>query len=210
MTSMQLAVVQQLVLLHAPPPANFPAPPRMAALTTEPYTLASLDSGTRLQGDVVGHHRNKLFLRVPVVRPTAGGEKRVDAMLKLPWNHRLLKNPEASMGKTLQVYVCKARVADATLVVTVKPPSPPELRGLSWRERLAAAPSCTPLEQLATGDALEGRVLKAHKLGVSAHDSREARRPLCASTNACVLPRCAGLPGGRRVSCGPWRTTKAA
>ena len=100
----------------------------------ETYTLASLEVGTPLQGPVVGHHRNKLWLKVPVVRTGAGGaEVPVDAMLKLPSKHRLLKNPEASLGQQLKVYVQAARTADATLVVSSKPPPSEELRGSAMR-----------------------------------------------------------------------------
>ena len=151
----------------------------------ETYTLASLEVGTPLQGPVVGHHRNKLWLKVPVVRTGAGGaEVPVDAMLKLPSKHRLLKNPEASLGQQLKVYVQAARTADATLVVSSKPPPSEELRGRSRRERFAALASCTPLEELQTGDALKGRVISAHRhgvyldVGVSRTGKGDKRRPV--------------------------------
>ena len=154
-------------------------------LAAAPHALESLSTGVRLRGPIKGHHRNKLWLQVPVVRTAAGGVLReVDAMLKVPRRHPLLKDPEGVMGKKLTVFVEHARPADACLVVSLNPPEPPELKSLSWRARCHAVANSTHLETLSTGQTLEGRVLNSHPfgafvdVGVSRPSSRGRRLPV--------------------------------
>ncbi|KAL3893205.1 MAG: hypothetical protein SGPRY_014393 [Prymnesium sp.] len=155
--------------------------------------LGSLCVGDSLEGLVVGHHRSKLFLQVPVSRRSKGGfRKPVDAMLKLPRSHPLLSSPSSSMGKRLTVFVSQARTADATLLVSPIPPGGPEKNGdgLSWRERVREAAGYTPLDQLSVGQPLEARVLRGSdaglfvEAGVSCRGKGGKPRPLDA-----LLPR---------------------
>ena len=102
--------------------------------------LATLARGERLTGSVVGHHKNKLYVRVPgVVRAgKQGREVPLDAMLTVPWSHALLADPPAALGAELDVYVLRAQVADARLRVTLRPPAEWDEPPVEWARALRA------------------------------------------------------------------------
>ena len=81
--------------------------------------LSSLATGDPLSGRVIGRHRQKLFLDVPVVRPAAEGrEAPVQAYLSLPAWHELLQQP--ADGTTLDVFVRKVQAASGRLEVDLR------------------------------------------------------------------------------------------
>lgn len=74
-----------------------------------PYLLESLSVGAKVRGAVSGRQRNKLWVRMPVIRRVRGRRetKEFDAVLKLHREHPLIRDPEASVGKELNVFVQK-------------------------------------------------------------------------------------------------------
>jgi predicted RNA-binding protein with RPS1 domain len=144
--------------------------------------LSSLSRGDRLTGEVVSYHKDKLFLRVPVDRPSAlGARKPVIAQLNLGRADPLLA-AETAVGRELSLSVTSADAACARLKVRLaRPPRPPRrpppegLKGLSRAERTAG--SALRLEELVVGQPLGvGRILScaAHGAYLDVGTSRAA------------------------------------
>ena len=145
-----------------------------ALLALATRQLATLARGERLTGSVVGHHKNKLYVRVPgVVRAgKQGREVPLEAMLTVPWSHALLADPPAALGAELDVYVLRAQVADARLRVTLRPPAEWDEPPVEWaralrEKKLRATPPTDArwLDELRAGDALSGTVLRTARCG---------------------------------------------
>ncbi|KAL1508019.1 hypothetical protein AB1Y20_007616 [Prymnesium parvum] len=159
------------------------------SLADKPLHLSELTEGTPLPATVVGTHRSKLFVRVPVVRRAArGATAPVDALLKLGRADPLARR--AAAGSKLQVFVSQPRVAEGRLVVRARP----RRAEPGWQERCALAETAERLEEVERGRRLEGRVLRVSPrgarldVGVSRKGRRGRRRPVDA-----------WLPEGERV-----------
>ena len=129
--------------------------------------LSSLATGDPLSGRVIGRHRQKLFLDVPVVRPAAEGrEAPVQAYLSLPAWHELLQQP--ADGTTLDVFVRKVQAASGRLEVDLraKPRAP---RPASTERARVDMSSWQRLEDLELGDALDARVAVVRDFGAFVH-----------------------------------------
>jgi ribosomal protein S1 len=145
-----------------------------AAAAAAALQLSSLKQGDELPGKIVGRHRRKVFLEVPVTREASGGmEEAVDAYLSLPPSHKLLSS--SAIGKALTVYVQRVQPESARLEVSVRDrtQSAASKRAdaglMAQHERRAAAASGDPtwqrLEDLAVGDALEVAVASVTPFG---------------------------------------------
>jgi transcriptional accessory protein Tex/SPT6 len=136
----------------------------LATAAAAALQLSSLKPGDELPGKIVGRHRRKVFLEVPVTRAASGGSERaVDAYLSLPPYHALL-SPSA-IGKPLTVYVRQIQLDSARLKVDLRDPEASSASrradaGLvARRVRREAAASTDAawlrLEDLAVGDELD-------------------------------------------------------
>jgi len=126
-----------------------------AALSARPFS--ALVPGEALDGVVVTHHKDKLFLRVDVERDTgklAGST--VNALLKLPAKHALLQQPR--MGAPLTVYV--RGTGGGHLRVGLSPPRP------APRSPPPDSESFLKLEELKPGDELTGFVATRATCGI--------------------------------------------
>eukprot|EP00962_Isochrysis_galbana_P012518 scaffold3545_cov126-Isochrysis_galbana.AAC.3 len=118
--------------------------------------LSTLAPGEALKGTIVHRHEELLYLKVDVEDDT--GKRAapvVDAMLKLPQKHPLLKEPR--IGAELTVYV-KGVTGGARLRVGLYPRRPPP--------RTPPDSGFLKLDELKPGDSLEGVVVATAACGV--------------------------------------------
>ena len=163
-----------------------------AAAEQQPRLLADLSPGDELVGRIKAHHSNKVYFAVPVQRPGSGGKLRpVDAYVSLPPTHELLKQTQASIGKTLTCYVLKAQPDSARLSVDLRPPEArrQKQRPKSARE-LEAADWPLQLETVAIGTSVTGTISSVRPFGafVQVDVSRAGRRGERRPVDACLLP----------------------
>jgi predicted RNA-binding protein with RPS1 domain len=152
-----LRCAQLLIVLSLRPASG------AALIAPAPTFLSDLKPGDALKGRVLAHHKRKLFLSVPVQRRAKGGVlKDVAAYTDLPATHALLNNPEASIGKTLTVYVRDVQAASARLSVRLEPPQPPQPLATT---REAACADARRLEDLEVGEPLMAVVRSVHPFG---------------------------------------------
>ena len=142
--------------------------------------LSSLAPGDVLQGKVVQHHRDKLYLEVPVVHGPR--LRRVNAQLNLPTRHPFLADVAGTMGRELTVHVLRAEPASGRLRVSLPRDGQAVVEGAGVeragvegfsrrerRERCADAERCPHrVEDLECGTALHATILSVHSFGAFA------------------------------------------